>query len=194
MFTFPIWKLVKFLKKIFPMSLNNMHCCFTRVLSRILLHTIPGNGYKIPVHYNRKFFFFFKCIVVLALGEHMLYRHLYYHSRENGYLDIPHPEILSYMNHNHRFANEVPELEDVLFIISDVCQLSIQGAGLFKNWGFHKNPNYHHLTIYTNIRMNATSSFLGLSCKIWTRLHIWHTYSSCDTGSLLCPSSWLVGW
>ena len=63
----------------------------------------------------------------------MLYRHLYYHSLENGYLDIPHPEILSYMNHNHRFANEVPELEDVLFIISDVCQLSIQRAGLFKN-------------------------------------------------------------
>ena len=55
---------------------------------------------------------------------------------ENGYLDIPHhahPEIPSDMNHSHNFANEVQEPEDVLFIISDVSQLSIQPAGLFKN-------------------------------------------------------------
>ena len=66
----------------------------------------------------------------------MLYRHLDYHSPENGYLDIPHHTGTpsSHINQSHHFANEVPQHEDVLFIISDVSQLSIKGgAGLFKN-------------------------------------------------------------
>ena len=146
------------------------------VLSTALLHTIPGNGYisssQNAFHHNHhilsRLFIILQiyCIVVQEHWENMLYRHLNYHYRKWLCLDTPvgvffklSPLHNHNMNHSHHFANEVPQHEDVLFIISDVCQLSIKGgANLFKNWGSTNLPPHHHHHWTSCKNSNAWSS------------------------------------
>ena len=134
-------------------------------MGTLVHHKMPFNHYH---HILSRLFIILQiyCIVVQEHWENMLYRHLNYHSRKWLCLDTPvgvffklSPLHNHNMNHSHHFANEVPQHEDVLFIISDVCQLSIkEGANLFKNWGSTNLPPHHHHHWTSCKNRNAWSS------------------------------------